>query len=242
LRYRGRNWLAPAQLALENGHFDGWAHPRLVEEVVAHPGHHVCTHSGTHIPYSDTETSTEAIAWDLMFARDLHLSKGLEWGQMIFPRNVVGHLKTVGQYGVTAYRDIDRQEKKDGRVGKLTRLLHEFLNLDAGDFSRPSRVATNGLVPLSGGKFLSAGIGIRRRIPLFATLHRIDVLLKFAAIKGTTVHFYTHPHNFINDPSMFIKLTHLLRTALDLGTSHGLRISTMKEEENALRSATQIQG
>lgn len=242
LSYRGRNWLSLAQSAIRAGDFEGWAQPRLVHEVTARGGHHICTHSGTHIPYSDSDTSAESVAWDLDFARRMHSAKGLEWGQIIFPRNVVGHLRAVAQAGVTAYRDVDPQERKSGRAGKLTRLFHEFANLDAGNLMVRPPLALGGPIPLSGAKFLSARIGIRRYIPVPATLRRIEVLLKFAARKGATAHFYTHPHNFLRDPSVFVKLEHLLRTASNLGSSNGLEICTMKEEENALRSAAQIHG
>jgi hypothetical protein len=233
LFYADKDWVKVPLADLRSGHGDGWSAPRLIEYVVERSVHHVCTHGGTHLPYSDRLTSDEAVQWDIEFARAVHARLGIGWDALVFPRNIVGHLDVITRHGIRGYRGLDRQEALNGRFGKALRFFNELTNFDRLDIRKNIvRDEGNGLLALSAGKFFNAKIGLRSYISTAATRRRIVSLLKCAVDAGTTLHFYTHPHNFIRDPEMYAKLDFLLSTARKYESTHGLRILTIEDELN----------
>lgn len=233
LFYADQDWLKTPLSELRAGRDDGWSARPLIDYVVERNVHHVCTHGGTHLPYSDRLTDRESVRWDIEFARTVHARLAIGWDTIVFPRNIVGHLDVVARHGIVGYRDLDSQEQLKGKFGKILRLSNELTNFDKRDISQNIvRDDANGLLALSAGKFLNARIGSRSYISVEATRRRVSSLLKCAVDSDTTVHFYTHPHNFISDPEMYIKLGFLLSTAKKYESTHGLRILTMKDELN----------
>ncbi|RZI85369.1 MAG: hypothetical protein EOP38_05130 [Rubrivivax sp.] len=233
LPHAGTNWLATPLSELMSGEFDGWSEPALLRLVRESGRHHVCTHGGTHLPYSRTETPSVAVEWDINFAKQQHERLGLDWGAIVLPRNVVGHLDKLATAGITCYRSMDRAERVPGNLGKGIRLANEFISADRFGLSPAGQIFRgDSPVPLSPGKFLNARIGFRRRVPADATLSRAQAMLGYAATHGRILHLYTHPHNFINDDGMFEKLDAILRMANSAASEGRLQLMTMEDEFN----------
>lgn len=232
LLHGGKNWLTPAWGELRAGIVDGWSCPELLTLVRAHGAHHVCTHGGTHLPYSNSATPSEAVKWDIEFARQHHARFGLGWGGIVFPRNVVGHLDIMAGAGIAYYRSMDRAEQVTGKLGKGVRLANEFVSADKFGLWPVGRGHDHCPVGLSPGKFINARIGFRRRVPATATLRRAKTMLRYASIRGRTFHLYTHPHNFINDEGMFGRLETILDMATTMVAEGQLEVMTMEDEFN----------
>lgn len=228
LIFNGSDWLAPVKTSLSN--LEGWTAPQLIDKVIAEGVHHVCSHGGFHIPYSESLTDHHAILEDINLVKSLHQSKKLSLDALIFPRNIVGFLPELQAAGFSGYREIDVRERVGGQIGKIQRIVNEYLSLDAYDFIEHNYNKKQGLTSLSPAKFLNAGIGIRKWVSPMTTFKRIDKLLKVAVENSSIVHFYTHPHNFISDPSMFEKLDYLLKTAKFYADRNQMNIITMRDE------------
>ena len=232
LRHAGKDWLAAPRLELGGGASDGWCAPDLLTQVRSRGVHHICTHGGTHLPYSNDATTQESVAWDISFARQHHERLGLDWGGIVFPRNVVGHLDVLAACDISYYRSMDRCEQVGGNVGKAIRLSNEFVSADRFGLRKHGETQRGALSALSSGKFINARIGFRRRVPSRLTLRRAEVMLDFAVSHGRILHLYTHPHNFINDVEMFEKLDHILCKATSLVKAGQLQVITMEDEFN----------
>jgi len=230
IRYRQQHWLANALTSIRSENFEGWSEPGLISLVRQEPRHHICSHGGFHVPYDCENTPLETIDADLELIRSTEPMVGNEQGILVFPRNIVGHTQKLRESGFAAYRDTDPRELRSGLLGRVERFCHEFISFDRGDGRRHVYRKTDGVTALSPGKFLSASIGIRSRIPMSFTKKRIDTLFAQAVKNDSIVHFYSHPHNFIEDKTLNQKLDYMLRRASDLRETGELRIITMKEE------------
>ncbi|MBS0176755.1 MAG: polysaccharide deacetylase family protein [Nitrospira sp.] len=232
LRYSGRNWLATPLDEIACGAVDGWCVPELLERVRSRGVHHICTHGGTHLPYSNDATPQEAVTWDIDFARRHFERLKLGWGGIVFPRNVTGHLETLAGSGIAFYRSMDRAEQVGGKVGKAIRLANEYVSADRFGLRLVGDREGNLPAALSPGKFINARIGFRRHVPSNMTLHRVETMLKLACSHNRILHLYTHPHNFINDGEMFRKLECILSKAGSLVRDGRLDVMTMEDEFN----------
>lgn len=232
LRFAGNDWLAPARKSLEASLFAGWSAPELVGLVMAGGQHHICSHGGFHIPYDEKSVSQEAIAEDISLVKKIESRHGLNQDVLIYPRNVVGFKAQLFKVGFRGYREIDRREMVSGIKGKTERLANEFLSRDRDDFVGLSYKKEKKMLALSPGKFLNASIGVRKIVPVKATMGRIDCLLDSAVKNGSIVHFYTHPHNFISDKNMIHKFNYLMSRARDYERQGKISIETMGDELN----------
>lgn len=230
LQHAGKNWLATPTAELERGFTDGWCAPGLLQLVRSRGVHDICTHGGTHLPYSSDATTQQSVEWDINFARQRHERLGLDWGGIVFPRNVVGHLDVMAIAGVNYYRSMDRCEQVSGTVGKAVRLANEFVSADRFGLQQQRNNRPDSLSALSSGKFINAKIGFRKRVSSKLTLRRAEVMLDFACSHNRILHLYTHPHNFINDVEMFHKLDRILCKANYLVQAGLLKFMTMEDE------------
>lgn len=228
LIFDGKNWLTPVLEDFDN--LDGWSAPELIKMVADRKRHHICTHGGYHIPYSDELTSPDAIKADIKLIKKFELLHNQEIDTIIFPRNVIGHLKLLEESNINYYRNIDNQEKKGGLGGKFIRIWNEYFSSDLVDITK-NHYRTNGkMKELSAAKFFSAKIGIRRYIPSSLTRKRIDEFLKYASKEKSVIHFYSHPHNFIADQTLFETFEYLLSQVKQYEAAGKIKVITMKEE------------
>lgn len=233
LRHSGGNWLTNPIAEIGSGAADGWCVPELMGMVMSRGVHHICTHGGTHLPYSNQLTPREAVVWDINFAKKFHERSGLPWGGLVFPRNIVGHLDSIAESGITFYRSMDRPEEIEGRFGKAIRLANEFVSADRFGLWEVGRAQRGVLSALSPGKFLNARVGFRRRVPASVTVRRVESMMEYAVSHGRIIHIYTHPHNFIDDVGMHEKLDIILGKANELVRRGKLVVMTMEGESNA---------
>lgn len=125
--YNGQHWLSGAMNEMTQGKFEGWSEPQLIDHVMTRGHHHICSHGGTHIPYSEAGTPINAIRQDIELIKAVHSQKKLELDTLIFPRNIAGYRDELANAGFRGYRDMDIQERRGGILGKIGRLLNEYI-------------------------------------------------------------------------------------------------------------------
>ena len=232
MRYRGRDWLTTVKQEVSGAVFNGWSAPELIRLVAGSGHHHITSHGGIHIPYSEAETSSEAIACDIALIRHFYERIGKKPDVLIFPRNIVGFREQLAGFGFRGYRDVDFGERTGGYRGKLVRFANEVVSLDIGDTARHEYCASEGMLALTPAKFFNARIGVRRFISSELTNKRMLALIEYAIQNSGTVHLYTHPHNFISDPSMLAKLDWLLTMVGQYVEEGKMNVITMEDELN----------
>ncbi|WP_157076558.1 polysaccharide deacetylase family protein [Castellaniella caeni] len=237
LLYCNRDWLAPVRQDINNGKYDGWSHPEILAMLMEDGKHELCSHGGFHVPYDEINTPVESIDRDLSLIHAVQQEKGIFFENIIFPRNVVGYLKLLRDFGFHGYREMDPREQGLGLVERLMRLSYEFTSFDLKDMIPVGKISGksppphfNKPVALSAGKFLNARIGIRNSISSRVSVQRIKKFVDEAVSSNLRVHFYTHPHNFIRDSGMFSKLEKILMLVSDYRDSGVLDVITMKDE------------
>jgi len=229
--FEKKDWLYNLKSDFKSRRFEGWSEPTLFKMVQDSGLHHICTHGGMHVPYSERHTPIESVIEDLKLINYFHETRNILTSCIIFPRNQVGYKKDILSRGLKFYREIDDHEKTTGSIGKLIRFSNEFINKDFNSFSSiPKNSDLSVARPLSKSKFMNAKIGLRKKISTKATKKRHKQAMIFASTNKRVAHFYTHPHNFISDPSMFNKLEYFLKAAKNLEEEGFCRIITMKDE------------
>lgn len=232
LEFAGKDWLEGARLGVSTNDLSGWSEPSLIELVIKDGGQHICSHGGFHVPYDEKNTPEESIINDIKVIQEVRNYFGLKLDLLIYPRNVIGYQNHLAKAGFKAYRGLDRSESISGFVGKAYRIANEFLSVDCDDLVHVDGAQDGALIRLSSAKFLNAKIGIRKAVAACVTKKRVTALIKYAVTHGATVHFYTHPHNFISDPTMMEKLDYLMRVVAAYEKSGDLKVMTMEDELN----------
>lgn len=230
LEHQGKNWLALAINQISAGITEGWCDEALSRMIRDEGDHELCSHGGTHLPYSEGSTPIEAVLSDISLTQQVFSQLSIPMENLIFPRNIIGFQELLANAGYLGYRNIDSWETKSGKSGKLSRYAAEFF-----PFDRPSLPTghankdSSGLSVIPAAKFLNAALGARKLVPKSMTNFRIESLLKFAIHNNRVVHFYSHPHNFITDPTLSEKLDYMLRIATQHRDQGNLNILTMNQ-------------
>lgn len=232
--YAGKDWLVQARDDFLKNDYSGWSEPALVKLVQSHGEQHICSHGGFHVPYDEEKTPKASIAEDIEVIKASRMVLGLSLDILIFPRNIIGYRECLAGAGFKAFRGLDKSESVPGLVGKAYRIANEFLSMDCADLKLVVKNQEGPLVQLSSAKFLNSKIGVRKFVPTHVTKNRIDTLVRYAVTQGVTVHFYTHPHNFISDPSMLEKHAYLMGVVAKYARSGDLKVMTMEDELNEI--------
>lgn len=230
ISYNGNDWLTEVKASLKNKDLSGWCEPNLIKMVLDDGNQHVCSHGGFHLPYDEKKVSRNNINEDIKAIENFKSKYNINIDIMIFPRNIIGYQYILKNYNFKAYRDIDTCENIGGYKGKAIRFFNEMVSLDRFAKKKTAFDCKKKLICLSCAKFLNAKIGIRKYISVNITKCRIKNLVDSAVKSRSTIHFYTHPHNFINDHAMNDKFEYLLGIASEYRKCGKLEVQTMKDE------------
>jgi hypothetical protein len=164
-------------------------------------------HSFSHVIFSDPGCSREAAASDLQASVEAARPLGLTLRSFAFPRNGVGHLDLLPEFGYTSYRGpapcwYERREPLRG----LQRLGHLWSVLAASTppVVLPERVAP-GLVNVPASMIYFPMHGARRHIPLSRRVRRALKGLEAAIRTGRVFHLWFHPTNLADEPEVMFR-------------------------------------
>jgi len=203
----------------------------LVEKVrTCRVPQEIGSHSFSHAIFSDPGCSREAAASELQASVEAAKDLGLTLRSFAFPRNGVGHLDLLPQFGFTSYRGPAPRwyERREPLTG-LHRLAHLWSVLAA---STPPVVvpepAGEGLVNVPASMIYFPMHGLRRHIPVSRRVRRARRGLAAAARAGRVFHLWFHPTNLADEPeAMFRGLRDIFSVASELRRQGRLSVETM---------------
>lgn len=209
----------------------GWYSPDVIDAIQsATTRHEIASHSFSHCIFGDTGCGHQVAVSELLACQKLAEKRGIDLRSFVFPRNSVGHLDVLKEYGYTCYRGLSARSPSSD-VPKLPRTLAgvaiEFVPT-APPMSECS--VTEGLVNIPGSMLIRSRSGWRRIIPLRLTQARAQKGIARAAETGAIFHLWTHPLNFACRSDAMFELVRRIFATVDRKRSQGLiRTCTMRE-------------
>jgi peptidoglycan/xylan/chitin deacetylase (PgdA/CDA1 family) len=204
---------------------------RLVEKIRAcRVPQEIGSHSFSHVIFSDPGCSRETAASELQASVEAARALGLTLRSFAFPRNGVGHLDLLPQFGFTSYRGpAPRWYERRELLSGLHRLAHLWSVLAA---STPPVVvpepAGNGLANVPASMIYFPMHGARRHIPVSRRVRRARKGLDAAIRAGRVFHLWFHPTNLADEPeAMFRGLRDVFVTVRELRRQGRLSVETM---------------
>lgn len=228
----GSNWLAAYRGAQERRHLSGWHQPRSFDFVQGDGRHEIASHSFSHLPFDEREISEDDARHELRSADHVAKRKGVILETLVYPRNVVGYVHLLPEFGIRGYRD--RLPRRSGWQGRMGALFSEF---NVNEWPQPCQPPTGDRpIRIPSGYFFNWRFGLRRSIPKWVTMQRWGRLLRTAGERGEVAHLWFHPHNIITGPETLDVLTNVLRDAAQLRYQGRLSIVTQAQYCRALHA------
>jgi len=203
----------------------------LVEKIRAcRVPQEIGSHSFSHAIFSDAGCSREAAASELQASAAAAGELGLELRSFAFPRNGVGHVDLLPEFGFTSYRGpapswYERSEPPT----RLQRLAHLWSVLAAATPPVVAPVpAGHGLANVPASMIYFPMHGARRHIPMSRRVRRARKGLDAAVRTGRVFHLWFHPTNLADAPeAMFRGLREVFTIVRGLRQAGRLSIETM---------------
>ncbi|WP_436910123.1 polysaccharide deacetylase family protein [Halosimplex marinum] len=198
--------IGPGWFARERGEWadrpDLTRGPELVERLRDSPvDHDIGCHTYAHVEFGAPGTTRAMAAAELERARALMDEWGIDGRSFVFPRNNVGHVDLLSDYGFEVYR---------GRRPVERRSLPEKLATVAVGDGRPPLVEPavddGGLVNLPASLFLYSfeGPALRATKPVLGdpVVELVERGLAAAADGDGVLHLWLHPNNLVDDAAV----------------------------------------
>jgi peptidoglycan/xylan/chitin deacetylase (PgdA/CDA1 family) len=186
------------------------------------------SHSFSHVIFGDC--SRETAASELAASLAVAGARGVELRSFVFPRNVVGHVDLLRDFGFLCYRGPEPVWYENGRwPGSVKRIAH----LAHVAFAMTPPVVTpidegSGLWNIPGSMIYFPMHGVRRYIPLSRRVRRAVKGLDAAARHRRVFHLWFHPTNLVDEmESMFRGLREICAHARALRDQGKLDFSSM---------------
>jgi peptidoglycan/xylan/chitin deacetylase (PgdA/CDA1 family) len=200
-----RRWLRGFNQEAQAGRFDGWFAPDLCDFVSSCTQHEIGSHGFTHLPLDQRETSRGAFHHEMaLLCRLPNFNKALD-KTFVFPRNQLGYVEDLAEYGFTGYREALQFRPRPRAIKRLLSYASEF-----GSAAPQSHAVPQTPVAIPSGYFLNWRAGARRMVPAAVTIARWRTLIDEAVRQDGVVHLWSHPHNFISGVGMFDLLSSVL--------------------------------
>jgi peptidoglycan/xylan/chitin deacetylase (PgdA/CDA1 family) len=203
----------------------------LVEKILAcRVPQEIGSHSFSHVIFSDDGCSRETAASELGACIRAAKELGIEPRSFAFPRNGVGHLDLLPEFGFACYRGpaprwYERRETPR-TIDRVARLL-TVLTASTPPVVTPEPVI-GGLWNIPASMIYFPGHGIRRRIPAERRVRRALKGLDAAVGKQGVFHLWFHPTNLADEPeAMFTGLRAILQHACGLRRRGELAVEPM---------------
>ena len=203
----------------------------LVEKIRACPvPQEIGCHSFSHVIFGDPGCSRATAESEVAACVRLAREMGIELRSFVFPRNKVGHLEVLREYGFTCYRGPEPCWYEQGHwPGIIKRLAHllDVLTSAQPPVVLPERTSA-GLWNIRGSMIYFPAHGFRRFIPLSLRVKRAIKGLNAAARQKQIFHFRFHPTNLADQMgAMLTGLRTILEHACSLRARDELTILPM---------------
>ena len=205
----------------------------LVEKILNNPvTQEIGSHSFSHIIFGDEGCSPESARTDIAGCVKAAQDFDVKLNSFAFPRDRVGHLDILKEFGFTAYRGaIPKWYEQGEDRSAVKRLAHLW---DVVTAAAPPVVLPeyeeNGLLNIPGSMIFFPMHGIRRYIPMSLRIKRARKGLDLAAEQKRIFHLWFHPTNMAFEiEQMFDGLRAILQYATELRQKGVLETLSMSE-------------
>ena len=204
---------------------------RLLEKILScRVPQEIGSHSFSHVIFGDSGCSRETAASELRACVAAAEEKGLSLRSFAFPRNRVGHLDLLRDFGFQCYRGPGprwyENREPSGPLGRLAHLLDVWLATPP-PLVLPTPTAS-GLWNLPGSMIYFPMHGIRRTVPVSRRVRRARKGLEAAARGRRVFHLWFHPTNLADQPErMLAGLREILQHAATLRDRGELSVKPM---------------
>jgi len=189
-------------------------------------------HSFSHVIFGDEGCSRAAAESEIATCVRLAREIGVELRSFAFPRNRLGHLDVLSEYGFKCYRGPEPVwYETAGLPPVLKRLarLVEVLTAASPPVVLPEK-SQSGMWNIPGSTIYFPMYGLRRFVPMQLRIGRALKGLHAAARRRRIFHLWFHPTNLADQTdAMFAGLRQILRRAAELRQRGQLAILTMSE-------------
>ena len=205
----------------------------LVEKIKNNPvRQEIGSHSFSHIIFGDKGCSSDSARTDIAECVKAAEKFDVKLNSFAFPRDQVGHLDVLKEYGFTNYRGaIPKWYEHGENRSVVKRLAHLF---DVVTAATPPTVLPeheeNGLINIPGSMIFFPMHGLRRHIPMSLRVKRARKGLDVAAGEKRIFHLWFHPTNMAFEiDQMFDGLRAILKYAAELRDRGLLETLSMSE-------------
>jgi peptidoglycan/xylan/chitin deacetylase (PgdA/CDA1 family) len=203
----------------------------LIEKIRACPvPQEIGCHSFSHVIFGDAECSRAAAESEIAACARLAAELGIGLRSFAFPRNRVGHLDVLREYGFACYRGPEPhwyEQSQWPAAVKRAAHLWEVLAAATPPVVLP-RWAEAGLWNIAGSMIYFPMHGLRWLIPVSWRVRRARKGLEAAAQQRRIFHLWLHPTNLADHTeAMFAGLRAILERARELQAQGELRILPM---------------
>lgn len=216
----------------------------LLEKIRACPvPQEIGCHSFSHVIFGDEGCSRATAESEIAACVKLAQELGIEMRSFAFPRNQVGHLDVLSDYGFTCYRGPDPlwYEQDNGKRSIIKRLAHlwDVLRVTTPPVVLPERTAS-GLWNIPGSMIYFPMHGLRRYIPISVRVKRAIKGLEAAARERRIFHLWFHPTNLaFQMEQMFTGLQAILQHAAEMRAGGRIEVRPMGALAPAKQSLAQ---
>ena len=224
---------------------EGFYWPEITDMIRAQSvKHEIALHGFSHW-YFPSEYTTEDIArFEVQEnIRSLKAEGVSEPTSMVFPRNGIGHLATLVDNGINAYRSLENAwyNKLGGPFRRGGHLLDAALGL-CPPVHKSVREPVSGLLEIPGSALFMSATKLRRLVPAQGPIRQIREGCNAAIRANGIFHLWTHPMNLGTSPTKLLEVFRRgLATVSDLVVESKIRVLTMSELARTIREVGQRQ-
>lgn len=190
------------------------------------------SHSFSHIIFGHEGCTREVALSEVAECVKLAAEMDIRMTSFVFPRNEIGHLDVLSNYGFRCYRGVEPNWFEERNVSEAVRRslrLFEVLTSATPPVVLP-HLTESGLWNVPGSAMFFPMHGVRRFIPMKSRVSRCVKGLKKAAREKKVFHLWFHPTNMVDEmEKMFGGLRKVLEQARDLRDGGELDFMTMEQ-------------
>ena len=188
----------------------------------------IACHSFAHIPYGDENTKRTTVRADLLNCVKEAEKSGFKLRSFAFPRNNVGYIDELSNFGFEAYRGAEPTWYRGFPPvpKRICHILDQLLPI-CPPVSLPEN--DQGLYNIPGSMFYLPMNGFRKLIPVKFRIHKASKGIERAIRDKKIFHLWFHPFNIATNPE---KLLYGLEEILnEVQSSRDKRVLEMKSME-----------
>ncbi|GGD41016.1 polysaccharide deacetylase family protein [Muriicola marianensis] len=224
----------------------------IIDKIANSEFHEIGSHTYSHYNCFAHGQSIEQFEADIIAAKSIAESKGIELKSIVFPKNqVLGpYLKVCEKHGFTSFRGNENSILYNDTFGKIKakfplfrmlRMVDAYVNISGYHTYQLSMVQKDGnqILNLPSSRFLRPYLNKFSFLePL--KIRRITKAMEHAARKNEMYHLWWHPHNFgVNIRENLTNLRYIFEKYKELHDKYGFQSESMTGLTNKLISKSQ---